>query len=92
MVEMGFGLSREDVMRVTFVIAEKTGKKHPFKDGMAGRGWFDGFRACHPKLTLRTPHPLSYNRALGAMLMLLKISLRSLVRFMLVLIFYQSLC
>ena len=65
MVEMGFGLSREDVMRVAFVIAEKTGKKHPFKDGMAGRGWFDGFRARHPKLTLRTPQPLLYNRALG---------------------------
>ena len=65
MVEMGFGLSREDVMHVAFVIAEKTGKKHPFKDGMAGRGWFDGFRARHPKLMLRTPQPLSYNRALG---------------------------
>lgn len=62
----GVGLSREDVMRLACVIAEKSGKKHPFHDGMAGRGWFDGFRACHPKLVLRTPQPLSYNRALCA--------------------------
>ena len=66
MVEMGFGLSREDVMCLAFVIAEKSGKKHPFHDGMAGRGWFDGFRTCHPHLTLRTPQPLSYTRALSA--------------------------
>lgn len=60
MVSMGFGL---DVMSLAF---EKSGKKHPFQNGMAGRGWFDGFRARHPKLTLRTPQPLSYCRALGA--------------------------
>ena len=30
MVDMGFGLSREDVMRLAFVIAEKSGKKTPF--------------------------------------------------------------
>ncbi len=65
MVSMGFGLSREDVMSLAFVIAEKSGKKHPFQNGMAGRGWFDGFRARHPELTLRTPQPLSYCRALG---------------------------
>ena len=40
--------------------------KHPFRDGKAGRGWFDGFRARHSKLTIRTPQPLSYCRALCA--------------------------
>ena len=31
MADMGFGLSREDVMQMAFTIAERTGKKHPFK-------------------------------------------------------------
>ena len=44
MVEMGFGLSREDVMHLAFVIADKSGKKHPLHNGMAGRRKFDGFR------------------------------------------------
>lgn len=64
MVDMGFGLSREDVMAMAFNIAERMHKNHPFKDGFAGRGWYDGFMARHPKLTLRTPQPLSYARAL----------------------------
>ena len=36
MAEMGFGLSRDDVMRMGFLIAEKVGHKHLFKDGSAG--------------------------------------------------------
>ena len=60
MADMGFGLSREDVMRMAFVIAEKTGKQHPFKDERAGRGWYEGFKSRHPYLTLRAPQPLSY--------------------------------
>ena len=36
MVDMGYGLSREDVMRMAFTIAERTGKKHPFKDEYVG--------------------------------------------------------
>ena len=63
MVEMGFGLMREDVMHLA--IAEKSGRKHPFHDGMAGRGWFDAFQAHHPHLTVRKPQPLSYSRALS---------------------------
>ena len=62
--DMGFGLSREDVMAMAFNIAEKTKKAHPFKGGFAGRGWYDGFIFRHPKLTLRSPQPLSYCRAL----------------------------
>ena len=64
MADMGFGLSREDAMAMAFTIAEKTKRTHPFKDGFAGRGWYDGFKARHPKLTLRSPQPLSYCRAL----------------------------
>lgn len=64
MADMGFGLSREDIMRIAFVIAERMGKSHPFKDESAGRGWYEGFRSRHPYLTLRSPQPLSYCRAL----------------------------
>ena len=47
-------------------IAEKSGRKHPFTGGAAGQTWFDGFRARHPKLTIRTPQPLSGSRAHAA--------------------------
>ncbi len=64
MAEMGFGLTREDISRVAYSIAERSRRQHPFKDGKAGRGWFEGFMGRHPKLTIRTPQPLSYCRAL----------------------------
>ena len=43
MVDMGFGLSREDVMITAFRIAERSGRQHPFVKGSAGRSWLDGF-------------------------------------------------
>ena len=60
MSEMGFGLGREDVMRVAFAIAEKSGRPHSFKNGMAGRGWMEGFMRRFPRLSLQ---PLSFARA-----------------------------
>ena len=60
MADMGFGLSRNDVMAVAFKIAEGSGRKHPFADWAAGQAWFDGFRARHPKLTLRYTQSLSH--------------------------------
>ena len=63
MADMGFGLTREDVMRMAFVIVEKTQRPHPFESGHAGRGWNEGFMAHHPKLSLRTPQALSFCRA-----------------------------
>ena len=65
MSDMGFGLSREDVMALAYSVAKKIGRDNPFHDGHAGRGWLDGFRSRHPKLTLRAPQPLSYCRALS---------------------------
>ena len=52
MSEMGFGLHRETVMEMAYEIAEKTGRKHPFKNETAGRAWFKGFQRRHPKLTM----------------------------------------
>ena len=65
MAEMGYGLNRETVMKLAFTIAEKTGKAHPFTGKTAGRAWFDGFRKRYPRLTIRTPQPLSQTRALA---------------------------
>jgi len=45
---MGYGLTKEDVQRLAFSLVEKMGLKHPFTNGMAGCGWFDGFKARHP--------------------------------------------
>ena len=63
MAQMGFGLSRETVMCLAFKIVDATQRKHPFKDQKAGRAWFDGFCRRHPKLSIRSPLPLSYCRA-----------------------------
>lgn len=62
MSDMGFGLSRDNVIALAYTIAERIERDNPFRDGHAGRGWLDGFRSRHPKLTLRTPQPLSYCR------------------------------
>ena len=66
MADMGFGLSRDDVRRTAYQMAEKCGRQHPFQNEMAGRAWLDGFLKRNPKLTLRSAQPLSYNRAVCA--------------------------
>ena len=66
MGQMGFCLGKEDVLRLAYRIVDKSGRKHLFMDGVAGRVWFDAFMKHHPKLTIRTPQSLSYNRAMCA--------------------------
>ena len=67
MAEMGFGLGtcRDDVLRVGFRVAEKSGRPHPWDpdSGVAGRSWFEGFMSRHPTLKLKAPQPLSHARA-----------------------------
>ena len=60
MSDMGFGLTREGVMAMAFAIADKTVWSHPFKQGYAGRGWYEGFMARQATLTLHRPQALSY--------------------------------
>ena len=62
MAEMGFGLGRDDVLRVGFRVAEKSGRPHPWDpdSGVAGRAWFEGFMSRHPTLKLKAPQPLSH--------------------------------
>jgi len=64
MSEMGYGINREGVMGMAYTIVEKSKRSHPFREGSAGRAWFEGFMRRHPKLTVRSPQPLSYCRAL----------------------------
>ena len=66
MADMGFGLSRDDIKVTAYRIVENSGGSHPFHDESAGRAWLDGFMERHPNLTLRTPQPPSYNRAVCA--------------------------
>ena len=63
MADMGFGLTKEDIRRLAFRIADSSGRAHPFHDGMAGRAWLTGFMVRHPNLTARTAQPLSYSCA-----------------------------
>uniref|UniRef100_A0A1X7TXI8 HTH CENPB-type domain-containing protein n=1 Tax=Amphimedon queenslandica TaxID=400682 RepID=A0A1X7TXI8_AMPQE len=62
MADMGYGLSRDDIMRVAFQIVEKTKKPHPFANGAAGKSWLQDFLSRH-KLSIRSPQPLSHARA-----------------------------
>ena len=43
MCDMGYGLTVEDIRRVAYVIASNSGRPHPFKNGKAGRDWYEGF-------------------------------------------------
>lgn len=66
MCDMGYGLTVEDVKRVAFEIASNSGRPHLFKDGKAGRDWYEGFMRRFPTLTLRKEEALSYMRAKNA--------------------------
>ena len=64
MCDMGYGLTVEDVRALAFQIAEASGRKHPFREGKAGRDWLQDF-AVTTQLALRKPEALSYSRAKG---------------------------
>ena len=50
MADIGFRVTREGIMGIAYSIVEKTGRSHPFKNGTAGRAWFEGFMRRHPNL------------------------------------------
>ena len=66
MADRWFGLVSEDLMKAAFAIVERSGRPHPFHDGVAGRGWLEAFRRHHPEMSLRTPQALAYSRASAA--------------------------
>ena len=52
MADMGVGLSKEDVIHSAFLLAEKSGLKHPLRNGKAGKSWFEGFLSRNPQLSI----------------------------------------
>nr|CAI5869873.1 unnamed protein product [Callosobruchus analis] len=62
-----YGLTRKDVQRVAFSLAERNGIEHPFgSTQIAGRGWLDLFLQRHRKtLSIRKPTGTSFARARG---------------------------
>ena len=61
-----FGLTRKDVQEMAFAFAEKNDIKHPFKNEIAGRAWFDHFMNRHRSIiSIRKAEATSRGRALG---------------------------
>lgn len=61
-----YGLTRKDVRRMAYTLASRNGIEHPFKNGVAGRSWLDGFLRRHKNvLSTRRPTGTSFARALG---------------------------
>jgi len=58
MADMDFGLSKEDIMHASYILAEKSGLKHPFKSGKAGRSEF-----MNPRVSVHQAQSLSVVRA-----------------------------
>ena len=50
MSDMGFGLSRDDVMHTVFTIANKSGRSHFSQNRLDGRDWLDTFCSRYPCL------------------------------------------
>ena len=56
---MGMGLSRQQIIAKAAQLARTMKIKTPFKNGIPGKDWVDGFLRRHPDLSLRSPSPLS---------------------------------
>lgn len=46
-------------------ILKNAPRHHPFRDGIPGKKWWDGFKKRHPSFTLRCADGLEMKRALG---------------------------
>ena len=46
-------------------ILKNAPRQHPFRDGIPGQKWWDGFKKRHPSITLRCADGLEMKRALG---------------------------
>ena len=61
--EMGFGLSRKQLLNKTGKVVKSLKLKTPFKKGTPGKDWFLGLKARHPDITMKKPQKLSVTRA-----------------------------
>jgi hypothetical protein len=60
---MGFGITRAQLCMKVSRIALAMKIKTPFRNGIPGKDWVDGFKKRHPDVSLRTPTPLNSVRA-----------------------------
>jgi hypothetical protein len=65
--ERFFGLTRNDLRRLAFQVAETNNLPHRFdlEKEMAGDKWYCGFISCRAEISLRHPEPTSIARAEG---------------------------
>jgi transposase len=62
-----YGLTPMSVRRIVYKYCQENGISHPFnhETQIAGRKWFRQFMARHKELSVRTPEPVSIQRAIG---------------------------
>ena len=60
---MGFGITRAQLCMKVARLATVLHLKTPFRNGIPGKDWVDGFKRRHQELSLRSPTPLNSVRA-----------------------------
>lgn len=60
-----FGITRKDLQKLAYNIAESYGIVHKFKNGKAGKKWYYCFMSRHRELSLRQSEATSAAQALG---------------------------
>ncbi|XP_063923085.1 uncharacterized protein LOC135137388 [Zophobas morio] len=65
--EMFFGITRRDLRKLAYDVAERNGIAHNFssKEQLAGWDWVKGFQSRHPTISLRIPEATSAARPRG---------------------------
>ena len=61
--QLGFGMSRRQVLLRTGRLVRQMQLPTPFKDGIPGNTWWAGMKRRHPDLTIRKPEKLSTSRS-----------------------------
>ena len=61
--KMGFGITRAQLCFKVARLVSSMKLSTPFRNGVPGKDWVDGFRRRHPDVSLRTPTPLNNVRA-----------------------------
>ena len=59
----GLGTTRKGLLIKTGRLCQKLGIKTPFKDGIPGKGYFEGLKKRHASITIRKPEKLGISRA-----------------------------
>lgn len=60
-----YGLTRESLKELAYLLAVRNDIPHPFQNGKAGRAWLEGFMKRQPELSFRAPESTSLARCSG---------------------------